>query len=109
MKKAKKKKKKTNKKIKNISIIASLGILVILLAITIYFLKPFSNDKEIINNTLSGTERMDAQTSLVNIVKTYLNEEKIKEYVNNNNIDKLTISDLRDNFAIDIYNEIIRF
>ena len=103
MKKTKRKNKKI-KKIKNISIIASVGILAILLAITIYFLSPIKTLDIEKNNKLSGVERVEAQASLINIIQSYINSSKgIEDYVNNNNIERLTISDLRDNFSIDIH------
>ena len=99
-----KKTRKNKKKNKNVSIIASIGILVILLAITIYFLSPWKLvDKEMDNN-LYGVERSEAQASLINIIQDYIKSANgIEDYVNNNNIDKLTISDLRDNFSVDIH------
>ena len=102
----KKTKKKSNKKIKKFPIVVSVVVIIILLTTTIYFLSPYNvtNDEYHTNNKLLGTDRLDAQTSLINIVKNYIDgSEDIKEYVNNNNVEKLTISDLRDNFSIDIY------
>lgn len=95
--------KRKRRKIKNMSIIASLGILAILLAVTIYFLSPCKLVDKGNNNNLSGVERSEAQASLINIIQSYIKASNgIEDYVNKNNIDKLTISDLRNNFAIDI-------
>ena len=100
------KKRKLKKKIKHMSMYICLTIsLIIIIPIFIITLKHegLKNvEPDNISTNLQGMDRIDAQESLTNIIKEYLeNTPNIKEYIEQNSIENISLKELKDKFNID--------
>ena len=97
--------KKISKKRKYFSIESCLIICLIILIPVIIFTLTNSKKEEVKEDTLSsikGLDRMNAQTSLTSIIKKYLEETpKIKEYVEKNSIENITLKTIKEEFKVD--------
>ena len=97
--------KKISKKRKYFSIESCLIICLIILIPVIIFSLTNSKKEEVKEDTLSsikGLDRMNAQTSLTSIIKKYLEETpKIKEYVEKNSIESITLKTIKEEFKVD--------
>ena len=97
--------KKISKKRKYFSIESCLIICLIILIPVIIFSLTNSKKEEVKEDTLSsikGLDRMNAQTSLTSIIKKYLEETpKIKEYVEKNSIENITLKTIKEEFKVD--------
>ena len=92
------------KKLKLIIIVIIAIILIVTTALIIYF-KVQKRDKEIDNTPnneeLLGDERLEKQQEVYAIIAKYIDNQKVKDYINNNNITIISLKDIKEKIGID--------
>ena len=94
-----------NKKNKYFSLESCLIICLIILMPILIFSLTSPKKEEIQEDTISsikGLDKMNAQTSLTSIIKKYLEETpKLKEYVEKNAVENITLKSMKEDFNVD--------
>ena len=113
-KKLKKMLKKNLKKVKkNLKLIIIVIIAIILVTTTglIIYSKVQKENKESLDNTPNGVEllgtellgeqRLEEQQKVYDIIDKYIDNQKVKDYVNSNNVTNISLKDIKEKIGID--------